>query len=119
MKIQEFIETKYGVGRYKKLISDPYEMVMEQDDLPCDDIRLVDGRLQKVVFLNDEDFITVLELLSYTKEEMGRSKDSDLRNVYFAYMENVTISPMDLESIMKSASQFLAKHANAGYACIS
>ena len=39
---------------------------LEQDDLPYDSIVSVDGKLQKVVYISEEDFIPVLEILSFS-----------------------------------------------------
>lgn len=75
------------------------EIIEESDGLPYDDIRYVDGSLCKVVRLNDEEFMAVHELLSYSKEDVDKCDDIDFKELYSAYMENVEIEEVNLENI--------------------
>ena len=65
MTLKEYIKEYYPIKEKLQIIkSDPIKMIMEQDDLPYDSIVSVDGKLQKVVYISEEDFIPVLECLS-------------------------------------------------------
>lgn len=106
MTLREYINTIYPIDALIEVIkSDPIKAIMENDDLPYDEIRMYDGVMQKVVELEDGTFIGVMELLSYTKEDVLKLKDEELRNAYFAYMDNVVIEPVTLEYIMSSARE--------------
>ena len=58
MTLKEYIKEYYPIKEKLQIIkSDPIKMIMEQDDLPYDSIVSVDGKLQKVVYISEEDFI--------------------------------------------------------------
>jgi len=84
---------------------------MEADGLPCDAVKMVEGELQKVVYLNDDgsDFITVVELITYTKDEVEKMNDKELKEVYYAYMDNVHVEDVNIKEIINSAVLFQEK----------
>lgn len=112
MTFTEYIVTYYDArDRMFNKMKNPIQRVMEQDGLPCDAIKIVDNELQKVVYLNDDgsDFIPVVDLICYTKEEIERSTDNELKEVYSAYMDNVDVSVVDIQEIINSTILFQRK----------
>lgn len=112
MTFVEYINTYYDArDRIYSKMKNPIQRVMEADGLPCDAVRVVDGELQKVVFLNDDgdDVIPVVELITYTKEEIEKINDSALKEVYYAYMDNVRIEDVNIKEIINSAVLFQEK----------
>ena len=67
--------------------------------------------MQKVVYLNDDgsDFITVVELITYTKDEVEKMNDKELKEVYYAYMDNVHVEDVNIKEIINSAVLFQEK----------
>lgn len=87
-------------------LKDPVQRVMEEDDLPCDDVRAVDGQLQKVVYLNTDEYVSVLDLLSNTKEDIEKMPDCDYKSTWLAYMENVHVEDMTLEELVGMSREY-------------
>jgi len=107
MTLLEYIDDYYPIrDQVERKIKDPITMIMEKDDLPCDDVKAVDGKLQKVVYMTDDEYIPVIELLSYVREEVERMPDSDFKEVWFAYMDNITVNDMDLRTIVEVSKQY-------------
>lgn len=111
MYMKEFVTSVYPIKELvRNVLSNPLVTVMKRDDLPYDDIRLVDGELQKVIFINDEEeFIPVLELLSYSEEDIRKLGDEQMRQVYEAYMENVDVEDMELANLIEASKRYRAK----------
>lgn len=108
MTLKEYIKEYYPIKEKLQIIkSDPIKMIMEQDDLPYDSIVSVDGKLQKVVYISEEDFIPVLEILSYSKEEVEKSKDIEFKEVWKTYMDNVEITDLNLENLMTISKEYI------------
>lgn len=106
MTFREFIADYYPIkDRIAAIQSDPIKMIMESDSLPCDDVKFIDGSLQKVVEVTEGVFVPVLDLLAYSESDIS-SMDPDLRKVYQVYMENIEYSDLDIESIMSSARRY-------------
>ena len=117
MNFVEFIKNEYpeAIEKIKAYKSDPITRIMESDDLPYDDIRVVEGQLQKVVYLNDDDVITVFDLLTYTKEDIESMKDNEeLKAAYMGYMDLVDITDMTIDNIMKSVQEYKAVKESKG-----
>lgn len=112
MTFVEYINTYYDArDRIYSKMKNPVQRVMEADGLPCDAVRVVDGELQKVVFLNDDgsDFVPVIELITYTKDEISKINDPMLKEVYEAYMDNVEVEDVNIKEIINSAVLFQEK----------
>lgn len=112
MSFIEYIDTYYNArDRIYSKMKNPIQRVMEADGLPCDAVKMVDGELQKVVYLNDDgsDFITVVELITYTKDEVEKINDKELKEVYYAYMDNVHVEDVNIKEIINSAVLFQEK----------
>lgn len=107
MTFKEYIKEYHPIKEqvYRKL-KDPVSLILERDDLPCDEVRAVDGVLQKVVYISDEEFVPVFDLLSYTKEDVEKLKDADFKKVWLAYMENVDVQDLDIDSIITASKEY-------------
>jgi len=104
----EFIKERYPIDdKLEQLKTNPIKRIMESDFLPCDAVKMVDGVFQKVVELSDEQYIPVVELLSYSKEDIEQSNDQELKDVWFAYMDNVTVKDVSFDQIMSASSEFM------------
>lgn len=110
MTLIEFTRDIYKIeDRVQRICQDPVKMVMENDDLPCDGVRCIDGEMQKVIEVSSDVYIPVLELISYTKEDIEASNDEDLKAVWEAYMGNVKIEYLTFEGIMAAARDYYAR----------
>lgn len=107
MKFREYIDRYYPIReKVMRKLKDPVQRVMEEDDLPCDDVRAVDGQLQKVVYLNTDEYVSVLDLLSNTKEDIEKMPDCDYKCTWLAYMENVHVEDMTLEELVGMSREY-------------
>ncbi len=107
MKFREYIDRYYPIReKVMRKLKDPVQRVMEEDDLPCDDVRAVDGQLQKVVYLNTDEYVSVLDLLSNTKEDIEKMPDCDYKSTWLAYMENVHVEDMTLEELVGMSREY-------------
>ena len=103
MTLHEYVRTVYDIrDKVKRIKADPVQAIRDRDDMPYDDIRLVDGKLQKVVMLSDDEYISIVDLLGYTEEEVDKCNSIELKDVWHAYMENIVLEDMDIKSIMSS-----------------
>lgn len=110
MTLEEFIKEIFPIeGLLPWNIMTPREIIEESDNFPYDDIRMVDGVLCKVLKLNDEDVISVQELLSYSPEEISTTSDTELKELYESYMANVEVEEVDLENITALMRQMRLK----------
>lgn len=108
MTLKEYIRDYYPIQEKLQIIkNDPIKRIMEQDDLPYDGIVVVDGKLQKVVYSSDDEFIPVLEILSYNKEEVEKSTDTEFKTIWNAYMDNVEVTDLNLETIMAASKEYI------------
>ena len=123
MTLVEFIKERYPIdNKLEQLKADPIKRIMESDFLPCDAVRLVDGVLQKVVELSDERYMPVVELISYCKEDIEQSNDKELKEVWFAYMDNVTVKDVSFDQLISASSEYMRlrkKKEELINACIS
>lgn len=107
MNLKEFIRDKYPIkDKIESIFTDPIKQIMEQDDLPYDGVMSIDGTMQKVVYVSDDTYIPVVEILSYYAEEVQKMKDEEFKTVYFAYMDNIDLSDLTIETIMSSAREY-------------
>lgn len=108
MTILEYIKEYHSIDeQVKRKLKDPVTLVMERDSLPCDDVLPVDGKLQKVVFYTADDYISVVDLLSYSKKDIDEQENVELRETWYAYMENVEQKVLDLEELMSVSKQYV------------
>ena len=108
MKLREYIDQYYPIReKVMQRLKDPVQRVMEMDDLPCDDVRVVDGQLQKVIYINDEEFVPIVDILSYTREDIDKMADCDFKSAWLVYMENVHVEDISIEELMKVSKEYV------------
>lgn len=108
MTFQEYIKKHYDVSaRIRARIINPKEVIKNRDDLPYDDIKYVDGELQKIVYIDDDDFISVAELISYTIDDISKIPNNDLKQLYDNYMSQINVEDVDLLSLISAAQVFM------------
>ena len=108
MTFIEYIDTKYPIEeKIKQLRSDPIKQILERDDLPYDEVKYVDGELQKVISLSDGSYVPVIEVLSYCKEDVAKIEDVEMRNAFSAYMDNIDITDMSIDAIMSASRDYI------------
>lgn len=113
MTIVEFIDDYYPIDDLiKEVKCDPIQRVLNNDDLPCDDVRFIDGELQKVVEISADVYVPVVEILSYCKEDVDAMTDTDFKNTYYTYMTLIDVEDVTIENIM-SASRDYRKNKQA------
>lgn len=108
MGILDFIEQQYPIKDIVSVrLSDPVKAVMEQDSLPYDKIALDEnGNFTKMVEITEERCIPVVELISYTKEEIDKTNDDNLRDAYNAYMSLIDVQDIEIADIIASARKY-------------
>ena len=106
MYITEYIEKRDLVRNLINLAnSDPIERIKREDGLPCDEIGYdEDGKLTKLVIINDERKISVFNLITLSPEDV--ENDPELKAVYENYMNMVTIEPVVFDDITKMAKRY-------------
>lgn len=110
MTILEFIEQQYPIKqRVQERLQDPYKRIADSDDLPYDIIGPDEfGNVTKLVEVDNDRFISVMELIGYTQEEIDKSDDAALTIAYEAYMSQVDFEDLNILDIMESVRM----HAN-------
>lgn len=108
MNILEFIETQYPIKDIvRERLADPYKRIAQLDCLPYDIIGPdSEGHLTKLVEINDTRTISVMELITYTREDIVKLNDLELLNVWEAYMEEVDIEDLNVSDIMACVKQY-------------
>lgn len=109
MTLKEYIRDYHPIKeQVQRKLKSPITLILEQDSLPCDGVKPVDGTLQKIVYISDDEYVPVLDLLSYTKEDIEKLGDEDFKSTWFAYMENVDSDDVDINSIMMASKEYQA-----------
>ena len=110
MTILEFIEQQYPIKqRVQERLQDPYKRIADSDDLPYDIIGPDEfGNVTKLVEIDNDRYISVMELIGYTQEEIDKSDDAALATAYEAYMSQVDFEDLNILDIMESVRM----HAN-------
>jgi len=110
MTILEFIEQQYPIKqRVQERLQDPYKRIADSDDLPYDIIGPDEfGNVTKLVEIDNDRYISVMELIGYTQEEIDKSDDAALAIAYEAYMSQVDFEDLNILDIMESVRM----HAN-------
>lgn len=109
MTIPEFIDERFPIDDLiAEMKSSPIQRVLDNDDLPCDDVRYVNGALQKVVEVTADVYVPVTEILSYCKEDVDKMNDVDFKNAYTAYMGLIDVTDVNIESIMSAVREYKA-----------
>lgn len=110
MNMLDFIETQYPIkDRVKDRLSDPYKRVAEMDSLPYDVIGPDEnGVVTKLIEIDDTTFIPVVELISYSRDDVEKMTDEAFKVAYFAYMDNVDIMDVSFIDLQECAREFIA-----------
>ena len=106
MTITQFILEKYPIKeKLKTILSDPYSLIENEDGLPFDVIAPDEyGHLTKQVYVSDERMVSVMELISYSREELD--SDIELQNVWDIYMSQIEIEEVNFMDIKQSARAY-------------
>lgn len=107
MNIVEFIESQYPIkDKVKARLENPYKRIEAMDDLPYDKIGPDEyGTITKLVEIDDERYISVMELIGMTKDEVAKSEDTALQNVWEAYMSQIDLQDLNIIDIMECVKQ--------------
>lgn len=102
MNIIEFIETQYPIkDRVKARLEDPYARIANMDDLPYDVIGPDEnGQITKLVEIDDERTISVMDLIGMSEDEVTKTNDEALIGVWKVYMSQIDLEDMNIADIM-------------------
>lgn len=107
MTLYEYVREVYPIqDKIARILKDPRQVILERDDLPCDDVKMVDGVYQKVVYISDDEFVPVVDLLDYREDDMAEASP-ELRKVWENYINSVSIEICDFESLASEARAYL------------
>lgn len=103
MNLRKFIEDKYDVReRIKQLQSNPIKDFLDSDIFPCDFVTTENGEMVKMLYYgNGTREIAVLDLLSYTREDLIKINDKELLELYDAYTSNFNFEKASLLDMSK------------------
>lgn len=103
MNIIEFIEQQYPIrDKVASRLVDPYERVANNDDLPYDVVGPDEsGRLTKLVEIEDNRFISVVDLISLSAEDVAALNDPPLLTVWENYMSQIDMQDMNITDILE------------------
>lgn len=107
MNILQFIEEQYPIREkvFAKL-EDPYTRIAQMDDLPYDLIGPDEaGHVTKLVEVDDGRYISVVELIGMTKEDIASSEDPALELVWDNYMSQIDLHDLNISDIMECVRQ--------------
>jgi len=109
MKMREYIDRFYPIReKVEQKIKDPVQRVLEEDDLPCDEVLPVNGALQKVVYINTSEYVPVIELLSYSKQDIEKLPvGDDFRSTWEVYMENVDVQIVTIQELISASQDYM------------
>lgn len=103
MYILEFIREQYPIrDKVAARLSNPYDRVANNDDLPYDIIGPDEsGHVTKLVEVDDDRFISVVDLISYSREDVLAMNDAPLLAVWDNYMDQIDIHDMNITDILE------------------
>ena len=102
MDIITFIEEQYPIrDKVASKLVDPYDRVANNDDLPYDVIGPDDaGHVTKLVEVDDNRFISVVDLISMSREDVVAMNDQPLQVVWENYMGQIDMQDMNITDIL-------------------
>ena len=108
MNILEFIETHYPIKeKIRGRLEDPYARIANMDNLPYDKIGPDEcGTITKLVEVDDNRYVSVMDLIAMSEDEVRESKDEALIIAYTNYMGLVDIEDMNISDIMECVRQY-------------
>lgn len=107
MNIVGFIESQYPIkDKVRTRLENPYKRIEAMDDLPYDKIGPDEyGTITKLVEVDEDRYISVMELIGMTKDEVVKSEDTALQNVWEAYMSQIDLEDLNIIDIMECVKQ--------------
>lgn len=107
MNIVGFIESQYPIkDKVRTRLENPYKRIEAMDDLPYDKIGPDEyGTITKLVEVDEDRYISVMELIGMTKDEVVKSDDTALQNVWEAYMSQIDLEDLNIVDIMECVRQ--------------
>lgn len=107
MNIVGFIESQYPIkDKVRTRLENPYKRIEAMDDLPYDKIGPDEyGTITKLVEVDEDRYISVMELIGMTKDEVAKSDDTALQNVWEAYMSQIDLEDLNIIDIMECVKQ--------------
>lgn len=110
MNILGFIEEHYPIkDRIRERLTDPRKRIAESDDLPYDVIGPDEnGIITKLVEIDDNRFVSVDELIGYSREELLTAQDPALLEAYDAYMAQIDLTDLNILDILECARTYKA-----------
>lgn len=108
MTIVDFIEQQYPIiDVLRARLKDPVKAVMENDNLPYDSIGPDEnGNLTKLVEIEDGVSIPVSDLISYTKEDIEKHFNENLKAAWEAYMSIIDLQDIEIADIIASTRRY-------------
>lgn len=108
MNILEFIEEQYPIAdRVRVKLEDPYRRIEEEDNLPYDIIGPDEtGTLTKLVEVEQNRYISVMDLISMSLDEVKHTQDEALILCYEAYMSQVDITDLNISDLMECVKTY-------------
>lgn len=106
MTLIEYIRDYYSIkDRIDEIKMNPIQRVMDNDSLPYDDIMFIDGQWQKTVEISDGEHWAVMDLLSYTEDDIKKLVPQ-AQEAYKIYMSLVHVEDFDIQQIMQLSRQY-------------
>lgn len=103
MFITDFIREQYPIrDKVAARLSNPYDRVANSDDLPYDLIGPDEsGHYTKLVEIEDGRYMSVVDLISYTRDDVVAMGDQALLAVWENYMDQIDIHDMNITDILE------------------
>lgn len=108
MTLREYIEEHYPIrDKIERIKSDPRKQIMDSDFLPCDDVKFINGELQKAVQLEDGEWVAVMDFLTHEPDDVRKMNiKEEWKQAYFAYMEYVSNDDVAFADIMSAVREY-------------
>lgn len=108
MNILEYIEVHCPIrDKVRVKLENPYKRIEESNDLPFDKIGPDEsGHITKLVEIEDNRYISVMDLIGMTKEEVDATQDLALQTVYSIYMSKIDMKDMNIIDILECVKQY-------------
>lgn len=102
MNILEFIETQYPIrDKVAAKLVDPYDRVANNDDLPYDVIGPDEsGHFTKLIEVDDNRMVSVVDLISYSREDVLAMNDPAMLVVWDNYMSQIDLKDINITDIL-------------------
>lgn len=103
MFITDFIREQYPIrDKIAVRLSNPYDKVANNDDLPYDTIGTDEsGHVTKLVEVEEDRFISVVDLISYTRKDVEQMNDPALLTVWENYMDQIDVQDINVADIFE------------------